>query len=168
MPKLAMQPKTAQITLQELFDQFIAFKQIKNLSHESIDYYQNCFTFFTEYYPASQPCTDITKEVCLGYIQHLQQTRPHLKDTTIEAHIDERKTKFQAALKEHNIPQMQEALLAVGVSASDIWDLHQAFTLVAPGIVFMQGMVDQIMMSLLCRDENGRRLFQRLIDGEIE
>jgi len=38
----------------------------------------------------------------------------------VEAHIDERKAKFQAALKEHNIPQMQEALLAAGVSASDI------------------------------------------------
>ena len=87
MPKLSMQPKTAELTTGELFAKFIAFKKIRNLSHESIGYYEQCFEFFSEYYPASLPCSEITKDVCLGYIQHLQQTRPHLKDTTVNTYL---------------------------------------------------------------------------------
>ena len=86
MPKLSMQPKTTETTLGELFDKFIAFKKIKNLSEESIIYYEKCYRFFSQYYPAEQPCSGITKDICLGYIQYLQQNH-RLKDLTINTYL---------------------------------------------------------------------------------
>ena len=87
MPKLSMQPKTANPTLDELFNKFIAFKKIRNLSQESIDYYEKCYWYFTDFYAAELPCSDITKDVCLGYIQYLRQTRPNLKDVTLNTYL---------------------------------------------------------------------------------
>jgi len=75
------------MSLQSLFDKFIAFKKIKNLSPESIEYYEKCFKFFTEHYPENRPCSEITKDVCLGYIQHLRRTRPKLKDITLNTYL---------------------------------------------------------------------------------
>ena len=87
MPKLSMQPLTTDLSTEELFAKFIVFKKIRNLAQDTIDYYEKCFEFFSEYYPTSLPCSGITKDVCLGYIQHLQQTRSHLKDTTINTYL---------------------------------------------------------------------------------
>ena len=78
MRTLTMQPKTADLTLQAVFDKFISFKKIKNLSPRSIEYYEGCFEFFAKYCPADQPCADITKDICLGYILYLRQNRPKL------------------------------------------------------------------------------------------
>ena len=86
MPKLSMQPKTTETTLGELFEKFIAFKKIKNLSEHSIIYYEKCYRFFSTYYPVEQPCSGITKEVCLGYIQYLQQNH-RLKDVTLNTYL---------------------------------------------------------------------------------
>ena len=87
MRKLTMQPTSADLTLQAVFDKFISFKKIKNLSEVSIDYYEECFKFFTEYYPATSSCSEITKEICLGYVQYLRETRPNVKDTTINTYL---------------------------------------------------------------------------------
>ena len=90
MRKLTMQPTSADLTLQAVFDKFISFKKIKNLSQVSIDYYEECFKFFTEYYPATSPCSEITKDICLGYVQHLRETRSNVKDTTINTYLRSR------------------------------------------------------------------------------
>jgi len=86
MPKLSMQPKTAETTLGELFEKFIAFKRIKNLSHETIFFYEKCYGFFSNYYAASLPCSGITKDVCLGYIEYLQENH-RLKDVTLNTYL---------------------------------------------------------------------------------
>jgi len=83
-------------------------------------------------------------------------------------HMASCEEKFQVVLEEHNVPRLREALLSSGITADELEYLHNLmswlFVLVTPSVTFMQGMVDQIMMSLLCRDESGRRLFQRLVD----
>ena len=66
--KLSMQPKTAELTAEELFAKFIAFKKIRNLAPDSIEYYGGCFEMFSGYYNPALPCSGITKEVCLGFI----------------------------------------------------------------------------------------------------
>jgi len=86
MPKLTMQPTTTETTLGELFSKFIAFKKIKNLSEESIIFYEKCYRFFSTYYPANQPCSGITKDVCLGYIAYLQANHS-LKDVTLNTYL---------------------------------------------------------------------------------
>jgi len=87
MQKLSMRPQTAAVTLQELFDRFIAYKKIQNLSPESIVYYGECFRFFTAYCPANTPCAEIDKDVGLGYVQHLREQNPAIKDTSINTYL---------------------------------------------------------------------------------
>jgi len=87
MPKLTMQPTTGKITLQEMFDKFIAYKKIQNLSPQSILYYSESYRFFAAYCPGVTPCKEITKDTCLGYIQYLQRSNPNIKGTTINTYL---------------------------------------------------------------------------------
>ena len=111
MQKVTMQPKAAELTLQSVFDKFIAFKKIKNLSPESLDYYEECFRFFTEYYPADQPCADITKDVCLDYVRHLQETRPGLKDVTINTYLRAVRAILYYAMEQGYLPRFKLELI---------------------------------------------------------
>jgi len=82
--------------------------------------------------------------------------------------------KFQAELEENNIPKLRDSLLASGASITvDSLDylnnlISQVFIWIAPPAIFMQGLADQIMLSLILRDkESGRIVFQRILDGEV-
>ena len=111
MQKLTMQPMTKELSLQAVFDKFIAFKKIKNLSVETIQYYEECFKFFTGYFPADQPCTDITKDICLGYIQHLRDTRPDLKGTTVNAYLRGIRAMLYYAMEQEYLPRFKVELI---------------------------------------------------------
>jgi len=112
MPKLTMQTTSiADLTLQAVFDKFIAFKKIKNLSEASIIYYEECFKFFTEYYPADQPLANITKDICLGYVQHLRKTRPNAKDTTINTYVRAVRAILYYAMEQEYIPRYKVELI---------------------------------------------------------
>jgi len=106
-----MRPTTKELTLQAVFDKFIAFKKIKNLSERSIQYYNECFKFFTEYFPAEQPCADITKDICLGYIQHLRETRPQAKDTTINTYLRAVRAILYYAMEQEYLPKFKIELI---------------------------------------------------------
>ena len=111
MPKLTMQSTSKDLTLQGVFDKFISFKKIKNLSEESIQYYEECFKFFTEYYPASRPCADITKDICLGYVQHLRETRPGVKDVTINTYLRAVRAILYYAMEQEYLPRFKMELI---------------------------------------------------------
>jgi len=92
----------------------------------------------------------------------------------VKAYTDKCNGQFQTELEANNIPQIREALLSSGsgITADDLKCLHNLISRVllwiAPSSVFMQGMADQLILSLISRDEaSGRYVFQRLIDGEI-
>jgi len=111
MPKMTMRQATTNLTLQAVFDKFISFKRIKNLSEESIQYYEECFKFFTEYYPADQPCKDLTKDICLGYVQHLRETRPGVKDTTINTYLRAVRAILYYAMEQDYLPRFKLELI---------------------------------------------------------
>jgi len=92
----------------------------------------------------------------------------------VNEYVDGCNEKFKERLEEHGVLQLREALLssAAGITADELKYLHNLISRVlfwtAPSNVFMQGMADQLMVSLISRDENsGRFVFQRLIDGAV-
>jgi len=105
----------------------------------------------------------------LYYEAHCVGLFPEYLFFATREHMAECEARFQVALEEHNVPQLCEALLTLGITADELEQLHNLmswiFVLVTPSVAFMQGMVDQIMMSLLCRDKGGKCLFQRLVDS---
>ncbi len=92
----------------------------------------------------------------------------------LQCYMDRCHSKFQAELEANNVLQLREALL---FSDADITEeaidylnrlISLTFMWITPSGVFMQGMLDQIMYSLLARDKrSGRYVFQRVLDGEV-
>jgi len=87
MKKMSMRPVSASVSLQALFEKFILFKQVRNLSEESLVYYRNCYNFFAEFFGEKRPCSDFTEDIYYQYIMHLKQTRPNLKDVTLNSYL---------------------------------------------------------------------------------
>ena len=82
--------------------------------------------------------------------------------------------KYQIELEENNVPQLREALLSSGVGITDkslnyLNNLiSRVFIWIAPSSIFIQGMTDQILLSLILRDNiSGRYVFQRIFDHEV-
>jgi len=86
MKKLTMNFST-EITYDEAFKRFIAFKKINNLSPKTIIYYEDCTRNFGRYFKTTQPCNIITIDTVYGYIEHLKYDNPDIKDVTINSYI---------------------------------------------------------------------------------
>ena len=64
-----------------------------------------CYKFFSDYYPSTLPCSGITKDVCLGYIQYLQQNH-RLKDVTFNTYLRGISSKTCSDIWLHGIEKM--------------------------------------------------------------
>ena len=79
------------ISIQETFEQFQRFNQTKNLSPETIRYYDNhSKPFFAFLEDVFQPVDSITKEKIDAYILHLK-AKGTVNDTTINTRQEKRK-----------------------------------------------------------------------------
>ena len=86
--KMTMQPTaSANVSLQSLFEKFILFKLVRNLSEESISYYRNCYSFFAGFFGEERALSDFTQDLYYQYILYLKQTRPNLKDVTLNSYL---------------------------------------------------------------------------------
>ena len=85
--KMKMRPSADSISLKSLFEKFILFKQVRNLSEESILYYRNCYDFFVGFFGEERSIHEFTQDLYYQYIMHLKQTRPNLKDVTLNSYL---------------------------------------------------------------------------------
>lgn len=76
-----------ELSFEEAFKRFISFKEINNLSPQSIVYYKDCAKFFTGYFNSSNPCNMIDIDTIYGYIAFLRKENPDLKDVTINSYL---------------------------------------------------------------------------------
>ena len=63
------------ITTKDAFENFIRCKKIKNLAPQSIVTYENDFRYFSEHYPSSGLCSNITKETVYGFIEYIREKK---------------------------------------------------------------------------------------------
>jgi hypothetical protein len=122
---------------------------------------------YVDAHPAPQD--DLYYETC--FVRLLVEYAPF----AARRYMERRDAQFQEALAAENLQQLREALLSTGVAimAEGLDYLHsligQLFVFAPPSSVFMQGMFDHALLSLITQDnENGAYLFQRLLDGSIE
>ena len=87
MRKLSLQLDTNNITLKEGYEKFINFKKARNLSEETISYYDTCYNYFSGFYNASELCSKITEGTWYEYINYLKENRPNIRDTTINTYL---------------------------------------------------------------------------------
>jgi len=83
--RLFIKSEGKNITLAEMFEKFILFKKMNNVSTETVTYYENCFKFFGWFYDTGVPCDTVTQDIYYGYVQHLQ--KKDIKAITINTYL---------------------------------------------------------------------------------
>jgi len=88
MKKIEMKKATQTRTLEEGFNEFIKFCQIKNLSEKSISYYNIYFNMFKSYLDnlSISNIKDIKEDTTYNYILHLKNSNK-FKDITINSNL---------------------------------------------------------------------------------
>ena len=92
----------------------------------------------------------------------------------VKSYMDDYSDTFIEKLDERNIMQLEEALLASDavITEADLDYLQgliaRAVFWIAPSEILVQGMVDQMLLSLIWQDEkSGGYILQRLMDGAL-
>ena len=75
------------LTIDECFKKFITTKRAMRLSERTISFYEDCFRYFTAFCNENAKASDITKDTMIGYLCFINETKPHLSDTTIDSYM---------------------------------------------------------------------------------
>lgn len=81
-----MNTAVQEIPLGEAYQQFKRYKKVQNLSERSLQYYDYCMKYFNEFFSSERLCSEITEDVYMQFIEHLQK-RETLKDVTINSYL---------------------------------------------------------------------------------
>lgn len=86
MKKLSIRNPSGEMTLKELFEEFLIAKQCINVSPYTLRYYEGCFRHFTDYVDEKTPCAEITLQTVNRYILALK-SRGEINDITINTYL---------------------------------------------------------------------------------
>ena len=87
MKKFILKPNANVVALNELYDEFIRFKKLQNLSPQSIKYYEDCYNYFIEFSNKDSSCSDITENTFYDYIEHIHEFKPGLSTATLRSYL---------------------------------------------------------------------------------
>lgn len=86
MKKLFIRSQSEEMTLKELFEEFLIAKQCVNVSPFTIRFYEGCYRHFTDYVDEETPCSEITLQTVNRYILALKE-RGEINDITINTYL---------------------------------------------------------------------------------
>ena len=86
MKKLYIRNQSEEMTLKELFEQFLVAKQCINVSPYTLRFYEGCYRHFTDYIDEETPCSEITLHTVNSYILALKG-RSGINDITINTYL---------------------------------------------------------------------------------
>lgn len=78
-------------TIYEAFKEFYKAKRIKNLSEDTLDFYEFNFDYFSKFYDVDRPCSDLTQNDIFEYIIYLKNLGT-LKDRSINTRLSALRT----------------------------------------------------------------------------
>lgn len=64
--------RSEDISFEKAFEEFQRYNRSKNLSGQTIDYYEQCFRYFGNFFPIENNCSLIQKETYQEYILYLK------------------------------------------------------------------------------------------------
>ncbi|MDR1630692.1 MAG: tyrosine-type recombinase/integrase [Oscillospiraceae bacterium] len=112
MEKLSLERTNTKITTQEAFNRFLRIKKAKNLSPETIRYYDDSFRYFGEYFDITLPCIEITIDTYYGYIEYLQENK-NANPITMNSYLRALRTILYFFMEEGYTKQFKISLLKV-------------------------------------------------------
>lgn len=80
--RLFIQSENTSITLDEMFEKFITFKKMSNVSEETVVFYEDCFRYFGQFYKTNQTWLESFTVVLQGNVlRNLIQQRKDFRDS---------------------------------------------------------------------------------------
>ena len=86
MKRMAMIKKNVSKNLDEAFTEFIKYCRVKNLSERTLDYYEECYGIFTQFYSKESDFNSISKSTIDDYILYLRKST-NTNDITINTRL---------------------------------------------------------------------------------
>jgi len=87
MKILTLQNEDEKIVLKEVFDEFMRFNALKNLTSETIRYYDDCYRYFLEFFGEKTFCSKITEDTFYSYIEHIHEHKPNLSSASLRSYL---------------------------------------------------------------------------------
>ena len=110
MKMLSLQQSSSETTLKDLFDEFIRFKTLQNLSPETIKYYDDCYRYFVEFFGEVAVCSEISEDTFYDYMGHIHDTKPNLSPATQRSYLTGVRAIFYYGMKKGYINNFQVQL----------------------------------------------------------
>ena len=76
---LTLRQEPSAASYAELCAEFIRFKKLRNLSEETIKYYEDCGRYFADFLGEATMCDQITEDTYYDYIEYLHDNKPNLR-----------------------------------------------------------------------------------------
>ncbi len=86
MKKMSLTYNTISISFEKAFLEFQRYNYTKNLSEKSIDYYDGCYKYFTNFFNEKNNCNLITKDTYQDYIIYLRE-QTTANENTINSYL---------------------------------------------------------------------------------
>ena len=103
--------KSGEISLKEGYLRFIQQKRAMNVAPDTIDYYDMCYKYFTDYLDEQTLCSEINSETAIDYILYLRQSREKISDTTVNTYLRGVRAIFYYLMEKGNIPAFKAKLI---------------------------------------------------------
>lgn len=98
-------------TISEAFERFIKRKKAKNLSSESINFYKNDCKYFFDFLGEDVKCSEIDSDIVIEYINFLKETKPDLKNVSINTYLRALRTFLNFCAKENYMSKVEIEML---------------------------------------------------------
>ena len=119
MSKITMQNVTKEKTFEEAFKQFQEINKIRNLSEETIAYYNRCMNSFAKYFDITRFCKEIDITVYNEYIKNLQSIKT--KDVTINTLLRGLRAILNFCMNEGYMNRFEMILLVVDTKVKETY-----------------------------------------------
>jgi len=70
MKMITLKQNSDEVTVKEIFEEFIRYKALQNASPETIKYYKDCYRYFADFLGESAMCDEVSEEVFYNYIEY--------------------------------------------------------------------------------------------------
>ena len=84
---ITMNSEFEDLTLEEVFNKFIAEKKAINLAEETIATYESVFNNFKKVYSSEKSCNGITPDIIKEFIKYFQKRNPNIKIVSINTQL---------------------------------------------------------------------------------
>ena len=129
MKKLTLQQSSSETAFAELFDEFIRFKNLQNLSEETIIYYGECYRYFTRFFNENGICSDISEDTFYNYIEHIHETKPNISPATVNSYLRGVRAILYYGIKKGYIESFQIQLPKMDEIVKKIYTDHEIMLL---------------------------------------